>query len=243
MLSSTAKDKKSSTEDFLSTKEASEIVSYSREYIGRLAREQKICSALVGGKWIVSLSSLQGFYNQAKIEEEILDERLGEERLVEQNVSDFISVMNETERDRFTSSQKVFLHATSTVAISVVGFLLFFSVQFFENVSSVAQVFNFDQSPSVRTSKVITLDVIEVTTSIDVANGVLFFPGQDAEAALVDPTLLFSDEVEVVEGDDGVSYVRMYDGEDFSNVPFVHLPASHQYYQEVEVEENNAPLY
>jgi len=66
MLSLVVKDKNSSIEDFLSTKEASEIVPYSREYIGRLAREKKVRSALLGGKWIVSISSLQNFHNQAK---------------------------------------------------------------------------------------------------------------------------------------------------------------------------------
>ncbi len=90
MLSDTTKNKKSSFEDFLTTKEASEIIPYSREYIGRLAREKKVRSALVGGKWIVSLASLQDFYEQAKIEEEVLAQRVRGERLADQNVADFI---------------------------------------------------------------------------------------------------------------------------------------------------------
>ncbi|MFN3188071.1 MAG: helix-turn-helix domain-containing protein [Candidatus Paceibacteria bacterium] len=240
MLSVSQKSNQSSVEDFLSTKEASEIVPYSREYIGRLAREKKVRAALVGGKWIVSASSLQNFYDQAKIEEEVLAERLRQERLVEQNVTDYIFRAQTASVANFVVRQNFLVHTIATAVVIVVGFLFFFSVPFFERLSNVAQLINFNQSSA--SSAVATFEMVEMTTPIDIANGIFLFPEQK-DVVSFDPALLFSDEVEVVEAVDGLRYVRIYDGENFSDIPFVHLPSSYQYYKEVLDKENPQAVF
>jgi hypothetical protein len=235
MLSASTKNKKSSFEDFLTTKEASEIIPYSREYIGRLAREKKVRSALVGGKWIVSLASLQDFYEQAKIEEEVLAQRVRGERLADQNVADFIFETKVASTAKHLPSQNIFAHVISISVVGMVGFLFFFLPGIFGSTSNVAQLFNFNQPEP--TKSVVTFEMVEMTTPIDIENGILLFGGQE-EVVSFDPTTIFSDAVEVVEGEDGVKYLRVTDGEGFSDVPFVNLPSSYQSYQEVVATEN-----
>lgn len=231
MLSVSQKNNNSSVEDFLSTKEASEIVPYSREYIGRLARERKVRSALVGGKWIVSLASLQDFYDQAKMEEEVLAERLRQERLVEQNVSDFIFENKASSLNALPPSQKLFAHAVSTAGVMIVGILFFLSPSLFNPTSNVAQLLSFNQPTD--TKNVATLEVVEMTSPIDIENGILLFPKQVEETSSFDPASIFSDDVEVIEDEDGAKYVRVSGADEILDIPFVYLPASYQYYQEV----------
>jgi len=239
MLSFSSSHKKSSVGDFLTTKEASEIVPYSREYIGRLAREKKVPAGLVGGKWMVSASSLLDFYEQAKIEEEVLSVRLSQERLVEQNVADFFSGVKFNSDTIFTPKQKFFVHVISTASVMMVGILFFFSPAILETTNHSAQLF-FSQADSV--SKSTSFEVVEMTTPINIANGILLLP-ENGDVAAVDPALLFSDEVEVVEGVDGVMYIRVPDGENFSDIPFVSLPASHQYYRETIISEDEESVF
>lgn len=238
MLSPAAKEYKFSSEDFLSTKEASEVVPYSREHIGRLAREKKVKAAQVGGKWIVSLASLQDFYHQSKIEEDILSERLRAERLVEQNVSDFVFQGKASSLIIFSPYEKVFAHIVSASGVVIVGILFFLSPVFFDTSSNVAQLFNFNQVA--ETKSVTTFEAVEMTASIDVENGILLFPKQTVDANQFDPMTVFSDEVKVVENEDGVTYVRVVGGESSSDIPFVNLPSSYEYYQEVIDEEITA---
>lgn len=235
MLSISQESKNSNIEDFLSTKEASQIVPYSREYIGRLAREKKVRSALVGGKWIVSLASLQNFHKQAKIEEEILSARLRQERLVEQNISDFIFENKVSDLHVSNSSQTLFAHAVSMAGVMVVGVLFFVSPVLMGSKSSVAQLLNFNQTN--QPQKVATFEVVEVTTPLDVENGILLFPKQSTEASHFDPASIFSDEVEMFEDEKGSKYLRVSDEKDSVAIPFVDLPSSYQYYKEVVVDD------
>lgn len=237
MLSASIKFAQPSIGDFLTTKEASKTVPYSREYIGRLAREGKVKAALVDGKWIVSVASLQDFYEQAKIEEEILAERLRRERLADQNITDFIFENKVESTAKYLSNQNIFAHVISISVIGMVGFLFFFLPGLLGSDTNVAQLFNFNQP--VKTKGVATLEAIEMTTSIDIENGILLLPKQN-EIEMFDPTLIFSDEVIVVEDENGMKYLRMLDGENLFAIPFVNLPASYQYYQEVIDEEVTA---
>lgn len=229
MLSFSPNIKNPSVEEFLTTKDASGIVPYSREYIGKLAREQMVNAIWRGGKWLVNADSLRDFYEQAKIEEEVLAERLRGERLTDQDVTEFLYNAKILETQRSSPAQIFLMHAVPSISMGVIIILFFFSVSVFENTSQVAQLFGFKQTLAV--SNPATLEVVEVTTSMDVSNGVLLLPKATSSVA-VDPTAFFSDEVEFIEGVDGQTYIRLYDGQNFSDTPVVRIPSQLEYYRE-----------
>ncbi len=56
---------------------------YTTDYIGRLAREEKILATLVGRQWFVEPESLRVFSHQAQLEKEIRKEELRQQRKLE----------------------------------------------------------------------------------------------------------------------------------------------------------------
>lgn len=230
MLSFSPNIKISQTKKFLSTKEASEIVSYSREYIGRLAREQKIKAQWQGGKWLINSQSLCNFYQQAKIEEDILTERLRNERLAEQNLAEFFFGTKNYEARKLSTAQFLLMHLVSAVSLGVILMSSSFVIFKFDNISQLAQLFNLKQTEDSKQMTV--LKVVEVTNPIDITNGILLFP-LEATSTIDDPTLFFSDEVELRETKDGQKFLHFYNGDDFSNIPIIRIPTQTEYYQEV----------
>jgi len=230
MLSFITNSKKSPEELFLSTKEAAQTVPYSREYIGRLAREKKVPAILVGRKWLVNLPALKNFYAQAKIEEDVLSERIRAERFVEQRVTEFLSA--EQNRDKnFSSKYHLLCHVISASVTFVAGVIFFTSGMYFDTLPQVAQLPSFTQTSPLEDNAV-SYEVIEVSTPIAMSNGIFLF-SKDATSVPVDPAQLFSDDVNIVEGDHGVQYIRMWNGESFSDFPFVHLPSTQPSFREV----------
>lgn len=61
-------------------KEAARRISYSRDYLAKLARDQKIIATQIGRQWFIDMSSLQSFLNSAMMEQEIRKQQLREER-------------------------------------------------------------------------------------------------------------------------------------------------------------------
>ena len=67
-----------------SIKEACSDVTYSRDYVTRLAREGKIVASLIGRQWFVDLESLKNYAAQSQAEAELRKAQLSEERKQEQ---------------------------------------------------------------------------------------------------------------------------------------------------------------
>ncbi len=65
---------------FVTVKEASKQVSYSRDYVARLAREQKIVASQVGRQWFVDIVSLKNFAEVAELEQQIRKKKLSDRR-------------------------------------------------------------------------------------------------------------------------------------------------------------------
>jgi hypothetical protein len=57
---------------------------YTSDYIGRLAREEKILATLIGRQWFVEPESLKSYLHQVAVEKEIRKEELRRQRKVEQ---------------------------------------------------------------------------------------------------------------------------------------------------------------
>lgn len=217
--------KNNSPEVFITTIEATKIIPYSREYIGRLAREKKIAAILVEGKWLVALASIKEFYKQARIEDTILAERLRHERLADQSALDQLLVTPVTQ----SAMSDISMHLVSAT-VTALTILFFFLAPTLLTVSKqVATLSLADPINPVRSTTI--LEPIETTIPLDMSKGILLF-SKNSFVSPIDPMLLFSDDVEVVEGMNGIQSVRIYDGENFSDLPFVYLPLAREKYQE-----------
>ncbi len=80
---------------FISIKEAASLVSYSRDYVARLAREKKIVATQVSRQWFVDPVSLKNFAELSNIEQDLRKRQLSEHRrrglLVKQEVKNIKS--------------------------------------------------------------------------------------------------------------------------------------------------------
>ncbi len=85
---------------FLSIKEAATLVAYSKDYVSRLAREQKIVATQVGRQWYVDPVSLRSFAEMAKLEQEVRKQQLSAERRREQAVKREVVVAKSSTHDR-----------------------------------------------------------------------------------------------------------------------------------------------
>jgi hypothetical protein len=61
-------------------REVASEVSYSHDYVNRLAREGKIVASLIGRQWFVDVESLKNYATQSQIESELRKTQLSEER-------------------------------------------------------------------------------------------------------------------------------------------------------------------
>ncbi len=100
-------------------KEAATAVSYSRDYVARLAREEKIVASQIGRQWFVDPISLERFVIEAKSLEEVRKEELRAERkhelIAKQALTTLQSEIKKTEsRHRLDA-------LTATLAVLCVG--------------------------------------------------------------------------------------------------------------------------
>lgn len=96
-------------------KEATKQVSYSRDYITRLAREQKIIAAYVGRQWFVDLTSLQNYFEASLLEQDIRKRQLSEERTNELKVREAAARQSRLQSGRAESFHKRALVTASLV--------------------------------------------------------------------------------------------------------------------------------
>jgi len=112
---------------YLSAREASKLVSYSSDYIGRLAREKKILAERVGNQWFVEPESLKFFTLNAEAEKRNRKELLREERLVER-----AKKIRQNEEETFAAALKSKNQiAIAQTAIISACFFLFLNIVWF----------------------------------------------------------------------------------------------------------------
>lgn len=103
-------------------KEAAKRIAYSRDYLAKLAREQKIVATQIGRQWFVDMSSLQTFLDSVALEQEVRKQQLREERkreLLAKKELETLSIDIKTKIDKS--------HRLSLAVASIVLFLGFFS--------------------------------------------------------------------------------------------------------------------
>lgn len=225
-------------------KDAASLVSYSRDYITRLAREKKITATYVGRQWFVDLDSLKNYVDTSTLENEIRKKQLSAERKNEGQLRKVV----EQQRTLHLKKAKS-LHTRAAVTASLVlMFGLMTGLATHQSISnsnvSQPQVANTydtqinqlpDPVPEVIVEPVITKKDEDETGSVeylhtqeirpigDIRNGVLLFPdGNDTNLEN-----MLSDKVIIKDLPDGTKIVVRVDaaGREVGNaMPFIVVP-------------------
>ncbi len=200
-------------------------VSYSSDYITRLAREGKIFATMVGRQWFVDVVSLKSYENNSNLEQEIRKKHLSYERKLESDIRESVS-KHEQKRIKKVS----YLHkraVTASVAVLSVGISFgFFTYNFIfpaylsqnseigiETQKFTSNVVNFEKDlefSQVYDEKVNLTDLGSRTDFQEIKsknNGILLLPGGDYDN---DMAAFFSDNV-VIEEINGKYFVVKID--------------------------------
>ncbi len=100
-------------------KEAALRVSYSRDYVARLAREGKIVASQIGRQWFVDITSLENFSAEASALEEVRRQELRAERKRELMAKESLSALDEIVVRRLKKQR--FDAAVVTLAVACLG--------------------------------------------------------------------------------------------------------------------------
>jgi hypothetical protein len=223
--------------DIISLSVAVTLVSYSRDYIARLAREGKIVAEQIDREWFISRQSLLNFSEHAALEDSAKKKILSLSRKNDLEVKDFY-----TEKVSSIYNRRHELGVTSaslTVAIMIgglfAGYFVLNNAPMFASDSSAGvldtlalvrvvglpQSANVIQADSKRNPLWSEGLVIESNESIAMDGGIVLFPTLRAgDDATVEE--LFSDDVTVVVTSTTTGFVRSADGN--SELPFVRVP-------------------
>lgn len=127
-------------------------VSYSRDYITRLAREKKIVASHVGRQWFVDLESLKDYESLVLFEQEVRNKQLSEDRKQESILRDSIDKQNQSRDDRVkTVKSKSLAQAAMVLFFGLFGGLLLNQFVNFSQPSSSVQVARTVDSTTVST--------------------------------------------------------------------------------------------
>ena len=225
-------------------KEAIEVVSYSRDYVTRLAREEKIVASLVGRQWFVDIDSLKSYTETSAMEQDLRKKLLSQQRKQEMQIREATEKQNAS----YLKKEKAAHLGAAFVASLVLGFGLLggWAADFLispqnnnspVHASNVAQV-TAAQVPVVQAKEVTQPQVEPATLSpffsnhevknLDgIENGILLLP----QATSSDVGDLFSDSVVVKESLSGERVVVQVDGNgnEFGNeIPFVEIPVKQE---------------
>ncbi len=100
---------------FIPLSTAVTLVSYSRDYIGRLAREGKILAEQIDREWFVSRQSLINFFENSSLEESAKKKILSLSRKNDIEVKDFYT----SELSRITAKQSKFAGASAILTLMI----------------------------------------------------------------------------------------------------------------------------
>ena len=239
-----------------SIKAATKLVSYSADYITRLAREQKIVASQVGRQWYIDVESLQHYESVMETEQTIRKQRLSEERKQERLLRE------QAEVRRVERSTKLRAKAARTkVVVSAAVMLGLFSGYILESMFAqlVYPAKQAARTPAASTLSLLTTDVapaeptvvttlattsdensgMEVATFTAVpdqvrsfassSEGILLLPPTLTEGQLVELQDLFSDRIVIRTDASGQKFVSQVNGQSEiigSEIPVITVPVN-----------------
>ena len=213
------------------------LVSYSRDYIGRLAREGKIVAEQIDREWYVSRESLLNFAEHAALEDSVKKKILSLSRKNDLEVKDFYTqkVSGITARQNQIGTRSLALTLLVLMGGLLPGYLFYTnanvlvanaSASVLETLASLS-VTSGAQNANVRSAKGDASPewtdglVVESHEAIAMDGGIVLFPTiQSNDVETVEN--LFSDDVTVVITSTTTGFVRSADGT--SELPFVRVP-------------------
>ena len=96
-------------------KEAAKRIAYSRDYLAKLAREQKIIATQIGRQWFVDMSSLQTFLDSVALEQEVRKQQLREERKRELSAKRELETLSVDIKSKINNTRRLSLAVASIV--------------------------------------------------------------------------------------------------------------------------------
>ena len=221
--------------EFISLSEAVMLVTYSRDYLGRLAREGKIISKQIDKQWFVNRESLLYFFAHSALEDSVKKRILSLSRKNDLEVKE-----NYRERVKAIKARSMFLPNASLAATVLIIAAGLFSGVLMQKTSAATPegpvtfallVKSLDvisaELPSQRAAVGATTLFREATVSeteepISMENGIVIFPAGTQSSTTESVTELFSDKVTVVVTSTTTGEVRLSGGD--VTLPFVRVP-------------------
>ncbi len=225
---------------------AARLTGYSRDYIGRLAREEKITATQVGRQWFIFIPSLEKYAKSAEQDQQARQEKLSSERKREREEKELAR-----EQLKKTKKRKM-KQGAHVMAFVVLGFGIglgaalnsasVFSTAAEKQIASAPQSESFVQTEQefpVATGSVSEEAVVE---SIDFSResvtisaldgegeGVMLLPSKGKQLTEEEVKAMFSDPVHIVRDAEGNRYVvrKTADGKE-ERLPFAIVPVGNQ---------------
>lgn len=223
--------------EFIPLASAVTLVSYSRDYIRRLAREGKIKSRQIDKEWFVNRQALLNFFETSAVEDSVKKRILSLSRKNDLEVKDFYFEKVSRILARQSHSPNIGLAlAILTISGGLLSGLLLHQAAMVTshnpNVSLgelLAIITSLPNQAAVvaateQSANVIFSDTIaeETTEQISMGGGVVLFPAV-SQGNLAQVETFFSDEVEVVVTSSTTGFVR--NKSQTTKLPFVRIPA------------------
>ncbi len=229
---------------FQNVGDAAKLTGYSRDYIGRLAREQKIVATQIGRQWFISIASLQKYAQSAERELKDRQQKLSVERKREREAA---RRLEEKEKNRTLTERNknrsrilatfalvlgvglgVLLNATSLAEISSRNQIA--SAPELTALPQVAEEFRVATQDVVETNPLDFIDFSQESMTISTMDGdgqgVMLLPSdRDEKLNEEEVRALFSDPVKIVKDKHGNKYVvrTTADGNE-ERLPFAVVP-------------------
>jgi len=228
-----------------SIREASSQVSYSRDYVTRLAREGKIFASQIGRQWYVDLDSLKNYAEVSRIEADIRKSHLSEKRKQEQIFRNAKEQLETARAETSSSAQTKAVAAAGSVLVvgllaGVFGYVTLMAPSNFDFAISPTTDTNQYSQTAANAKAVLTTNVSDVSgaaephsamnsfspaveTTDAISEGILVLP----VGTTADPAAVFSDEVRIRTATSGQQTAVLVDVngiESDREVPFVVVP-------------------
>ncbi|MBP6924091.1 MAG: helix-turn-helix domain-containing protein [Candidatus Pacebacteria bacterium] len=221
---------------------AAERTGYSRDYITRLAREEKIIASQIGRQWFVDIDSLKEYATEVANEQSFRHQQLSEERRQERLAQE---KRNTRVKKNHTRTRRGMVLQSHTLAVGVLslglglGFLLnqlpTFSSDYSTQVASAPSVqpleeYTVEDRPvgekDITSGVEFSHESVGLATMEGASEGILLLPGGTGSSS--NPAKLFSDDVRVMVDEHGQQFIaRLNDhGQMVERIPFVVVPVT-----------------
>jgi len=226
----------------LGVKEAAKAVSYSRDHITRLARENKIVATHIGRNWYIDIASLKNYEEVSHAEQEIKKRHLSDERRRELQVKEVLRLKSLARAKKSKASKKLATAFASFALFSGLVSGVWLNNTFANKISNTQQVAMVSDSKEQLSSQTISEEVVQeevlqanfesdshLRTFTEADSGILLLPQFSKEDTNRVQFVrdYFSDPVDIVIGENGEMAVVMVDenGEAIGEpMPFVSVP-------------------